>query len=402
MLGYVTADNTNYIKTIKLLDLIFSTSPVKYYRSGANKNTGTIVQLLSRSQFLKAQEPLFYQGNNPEFPGVSSAIAETIKKSKAANSDGLFVLITDLEQDGDDAIKITQQIGQTYLNQQNPDYAVGIVAVRSEFKGRIYNPKNPNISFEYPNSSSQKLRPFYIIFIGHYSQIAEIFRKIKSDEKDLFNNSLNSQFTIFYPQKVTNDILYVGNEGKLPKGISKQSPLKSGTVGLKESSQEKTDLFKIANADERSLPINYSIDFTPLPDTLPIDENLIQTKITVEFFNLDTKNFQTKPEGDPLTKALQLDSWKIDNNKFNFVTNVKPSELKPSGIYQFKVDAVATGIREITTEWDDWDLEAGKNNDGSQTRGLLPFLKGLRGITNNLMANNPPGIGRFCYGIQKD
>ncbi|PSB04276.1 hypothetical protein [Merismopedia glauca] len=385
MLGYVSNPNSSYVETLKLLDNTFSlTSNAGYYRFG-------IKNKLSRSQFQQAQKPVFYNGTDPKFPGVSSDLAGEIRSQKDAEQ--LLVLVTDLEQDGEDTTNVTKEIQSKYINVNTLGNAVAIIGIRSEFNGKVYNPSNPNIFFNY-DRSTQKLRPFYIILIGSQKSVSSYLEKLQKNGNNL---TKNSQISLFLPQQVSNNIVYL-NEPKdnNPQEFRILKSLNNGKVVLQGNSE--VQMLKIFKKAPSELRLNYQVDLPLANHTVKLDPEQIEPKINTEVF--DRKEFR-----EDTTKSLMtFKDWKVSSNKLEFSNQIKAQELANSGIYKFTVDVFAKGLDNPESQWNDWNWnsETDRKENGAKTRGLSTFLQGLSTISNELMTKNPPLIARFCYGIQKE
>jgi hypothetical protein len=385
MLGYVSNSNSSYIETLKLLDSTFSlTSDVEYYRFGVKNK-------LSRSQFQKAQKPEFYNGTTPEFPGVSSDLAGQINSQK--NPAQLLVLITDLEQNDGDITTVSQAIQKKYLNSNNPENAVTIIGIRSEFDGKVYNPANPNDFFVYPRPNT-KNRPFYLVLMGSSSAISSYLDKLQQNGRDIIDQN---QIAIFSPQQPVQNSAYLNSSpNDLPKEVKIVKTLNNGKVALQSS--DRVQLLKIPKKAPTDLNLKYQVDLATINHAVPIAAKLINTKITSEVF--DRKEFKNSTDSSP----MQLKEWEISGNKLKFINQIKPEAFSQPGVYKYTIDVVAQGLEQPISQWENWNWNArqDRKDDGSKTRGLSGFLLGLNSISDDLMSKNPPIIARFCYGIQKE
>ncbi|NEO99240.1 MAG: hypothetical protein F6K58_11265 [Symploca sp. SIO2E9] len=393
MLGYVSSKISRYIQTLDLLDRTLSlggSQNLEYYRVGRG------IEALTRPKFLKAQKQEFYSGLNPQFPNVESDIAAAITPPPE-DREQLIVIVTDLYQNEADVTRINRKIQEHYLNSSKPGYAAGILAVRSEFNGKVYVQESRNIEFTYntQDRASEEFRPFYIIFIGPYSKIVSYFNEFNRTE--LLEESEENQYEIFSPNQIVNKMLYINkHQGRLPeKGIKSRNSLNNGKVRVELKYNQPIELLEIGKNIDEELEIQHNVDFANSKYSLPLDPNFIEYKINAEVYDRFYKDFK---EDENAINVLE-----IDKNEANFVTKIKPREFTEPGIYYFTVDVRAKGLKE-SSWWRDWNWNSTRDElkDGSKTDRLLSFLQGLKSITNNLVAKNPPVIGRFCYAIQKN
>ena len=409
MLGYVNDSNSSYVQALKILDRTLSLSDlrsntsIEYYRSS---------NPITRSDFRKAQRPLFYDGNNSKFPNISVPIQEFIPPP--GEKDTLLAIVTDLDQADGDVTILLQKIKATYLNKDKKGYAIGIWAIKSQFKGEVFVQK-PNFieRFPFPNAESADTnRPFYVIFVGLYQDISRYFENLANN-----NNLLDeSELVIFSPSNIVKNISY------LDKDINKQlseAQVSSQPWRLKyknakiQAQDENSQLWEIPSLQTDKINIEDSVNLELLDYTLPMKVNSIKVEPDIEVFNKFYKEFvksnELMEDDSSLKSAMQLGQWSINNNditnaqeQLSFVSTIQPDKFPEPGIYLYKFDVVAKNFQEQEW-WDDWSWKAGRdsNLDGSKTHNLLNFLRGLKTITNSLMKENPPIIGHFCYAIQK-
>ncbi|BAY26357.1 hypothetical protein NIES2100_61710 [Calothrix sp. NIES-2100] len=406
MAGYVTHPTnakTRYIDTIDLLDQILQTGwtpiprtqpQVQYYRLGET------IKNIDRKDYLLAKQSKFYNGTDTtKFPLLGVSRIETA--IKPANDEKLTVIVTDLYQDGEDVIQLNKTIlAQNYFNPNQPGYAVGILAVKSEFNGDVYLEDGSKRKFAYKTNDNQgntikgqEYRPFYVIFLGRYSDISDYFKKLTESNKIPGDNHL----TIFSPSNLIGGVSYLPDLPKTEEGLQRLPNLTNDHVSLDR--KDKTELLEIDKNYTKDLSVNYNVPFLPLSNTLPVDPDFIQTEVNIKTSSSSTP-LQELPPDSPVQKALELNQWKIDNQSLNFTTTIKPSIFPQPEIYLFTVDAVAKKVQKESW-WSDWNATSNTSQDW-KTYNLQPFMEGLKNSTDNLMSNNKVVVGRFCFAIQKN
>ena len=398
MPGYLTNGASRYIKTIQLLDRTFSISDlVEYYRVG-----GPEKQKISRSKFLEAIKERFYYEDR-----VTSNLTGAIAPQKEGKE--LLVLITDLYQNQGDVTAVNKKIRQHYLNKEG--YAAGILAIRSEFNGKVYvvgsNRDNFNFPYNTEGKPIEKFRPFYVIFLGPYKHILYYFEKLKRDGGELIKNS---EFTIFSPNNIINDLSVMSelkNPGEPISGLKRPFSLNNGKVAIEFPKRKEFELLEIIPNFSKEIPIEYKVNLPILNEyTLPPSANSIKAKISEsKYFNESTTEFISSEAimAKKLFNSMQFSNWEVGKNRdLSYTNTIKPNELPQANIYLFKVDVVANGLGEQDW-WQNWNCEDRDcENDGSKTHNLEHFLQGLKSLTNDLMENNPIVLARLCYGIQKN
>jgi hypothetical protein len=400
MLGYVNYDNSAYSQSLKILDNVMSLGGfqsklvVKYYRSGDTKNKA---KQLTRSQFIKAAKTEFYDGSNPNFPAVSSDLASLVTTSK--KDEKLTVIVTDLAQNNGDVTLINQKIKEHYFNNKQKDYAVGIWGVKSEFNGTVYSADNSSQNFAYNTQGKniEKYRPFYVIFIGSYQEIANYFTKLQKESSKF---SDRSNFTIFSPKHLLTETSYLDRPNKISQDLARVNTLNNGDVAV-ENNNQPIELLEIMDSNPKAAEAEYQVDLHPVTNSLAIDPNELDLKIQVTAFDKFTKkNFKEVPEA---RNSLLLNNWQVNKDRLSFTTKIEPNNFTESGIYYFAVDLIAKDLQGQNW-WNEWDLSTEKSDrsNGSKTENLLNFMNGLKSITVNSMETNALTIGRFCYAVQKN
>jgi hypothetical protein len=382
MEGYVKNSNSNYLKTFQLLDSASSTgwssnqTNITYFRFGSKKQT------INRETFLRAQLPGFYQGG-AEF-NVSRI--DTVLTPPKANT--LNIIVTDLYQKDADVQLVQNILKKEYLE---AGYAIGVLAIKSEFNGTIYDVGLSGQSFAYSTAgkAATAFHPFYVMVLGSYGNVQHFFEQLNRSGL----TSVPHQFMIFYPQLVAKagvlnpEIL----KKDLPKGINPTKSLNDGRVVLRREAQDPVQFFSI----DKSLnqPIANQIAYEPLPNVLPVQSGAIALNTTSQQFQSKTKGFQAFQ-----TEAVTLSDWKIEPKTIRFQTLIQAAKLD-KGIYQIIFDALPLELQEPNW-WSLWNANEG-SLDGSKTNNLLSFLRGLRLSTTELVKQQKTAIARICYGIQR-
>jgi hypothetical protein len=418
MQGYVTHPTntrTRYSETIDLLDrtLLTGWTPaprnqpeVKYFRLGEN------FKEIDRNDYLLARGVKFYNGTEPKLPLLK--VSKIDNAIPPANEDKLTVIVTDLYQKDADVTQLKKTLlAQNYFNKGNPGYAVGILAIRSEFNGDVYLEDGTNRKFAYTTNDSQgkeingkEFRPFYVIFLGRYSDIADYFNKLGDSQKI----PEDSHLTIFSPSNLVGEVSYLQRTptDAIPKGLKVRSSLKDS---IKVNKNNKNELFAIDQNSTQDLVVKYDVPFQRLSNTLPVDPSSIETQIKIggstSARNLQkspgstpSTSLQEVPQDSPLQKALEVSQWQINDKNLSFQTTIKPSLFPKREIYLFTVDAVAKRVQ-IEPWWFEWNTTSNTSNDW-KTYNLQPFMEGLKDNTDNFMSNSTVVVGRFCFAMQKN
>ncbi len=376
--------NSRYAQTLDLLDrastTTWKTSIVQYFRFGTAK------QQINRQTYLQAKLPEFYTGDNPVFrvSQIENAIAPAAK-------DRVSIIVTDLYQKDSDTNLVLKKLKEDYLQK---GYAVGILAIRSEFDGIIYDVgiKNTQFSYRTQGKKLEQFRPFYVLVLGSYGNIYNYFNEIKKTSDSLIEDE---QFTIFYPQVVRQPSTFQPqNLPDLPQGIRRLKTINDGKVLLKIDDQP-IEIINVNKNTKDNYSINYQAPYNPLPYTLPITPGGVAINSVAQSFDPISKDFQSLNS----SKALQLNQWKTTTNNISFVTKINSNDLDP-GVYLFTVDVLPQELKDWEW-WEKWNSNE-SSFDGAKTNNLLPFFQGLKSLTTESIVANKASVGRFCYAIKKN
>ncbi len=384
MEGYVaTNSESNYMKTIDSVNSVVSTInlrsnkvDIKYYRLGPD------VKEQNRSEYVKAKLPEFYNGKLPNFPLLKVSQIEKAIIPPEENKDKLTVIFTDLYQKDADINNISLAIKNNY--QKRKGYAIGILAVKSEFNGTIYDIGANSKSLKY-----QGLHPFYVMFIGQYSDIKTVFDNLKDKIND-------SEKVIFYRDNIVTqisslpEVTPISEENK--EVIESPDSLKLDKFTVEKN--KNINLLEIDKNATKTATLTYNESFYPTSYTLEPNFNSMDVITKVQSINTIEEKFIDSPDAK-LKDALQVNKFQINKDKLNFNVTIDPTKFDNPGIYTFTIDANVKDLQDQKW-WKDWNTD--KYDDGSRTNNLSKFFTELKLITQNdkLM------VGRFCYAIQKN
>lgn len=398
MQGFVKIRDSEYIQTLQLLDRVakstFSNSEPQYYRFGTERR--------KEGSFEEAKKESFYDRNFPD-AFLEKALTPLDKDS----SEKLSIIVTDFYRENQD-IKPVIEGFKNYLQQ---DYAVGILAIKSQFNGDVEDVFLTDQDFSY-----QGIRPFYVILLGKYKNVAYLFEQLKSRNSSLikpenflvFNSKLVKKVSSFDIKQEYAELAY-GVE-RIPE-IYNSSILE---LELKNKSFiERLLINNQAVGQQISYPVNYPdkkthemITYNPLPYTLPI-----QTRLDVEscLYNQESKNFdcQTKKSSNR-SQFIEIPNLKAEPEKqtISFTTKIIESNI------QNRLEKVTVNVYPSQTELPSWvkdwsfgeeDKNETKDYFGFRTYNLYQILSDLNTVTTNEIISSKENyvIGRFCFVIQR-
>ncbi len=389
MQGFVTVSNSRYIRTLQLVDSAATTAfsqstPRKYYRFGTKR-----MLLPNTTSTLSARAQDFYDRSNPSLQNARIDVA--VQPVDRNRSSDLSIIVTDLYQKDQEQATLVDTLSSNYLDK---GYAVGMLAVRSEFEGTVYDVALLNQTIEYkttPNNPNT-FHPFYVIVLGTYEDVARYFQQLQDASQSEGLNLEDDKFVIFSKKLVADYSFLKIPEGNFKTtGIQRQVTINDGQAMVIIKDREKIERLMI---DDRAKPnenISYQANYQPLRYTLPPAE--FKFNIKAEKFNpIDNKAFLPIQNQDNLKITLD----EIQENSISFNTNFRFGNAgQERGIYQFTVDVLPTALKQPEW-WQKWNFREGENMDGAKTYNLFYFLDSLRKKTETGAI-----IGRFCYIVYK-
>ena len=371
MEGYVnTTSQSRYIETLLALDKVFqiNTSPdassitTEYYRFGDT------TQKINRDLYRDAQVPGFYNGSDPRFTLLPVSDVSTVISKQPDKNEELIAVVTDLYQKEEDITQVSKPIKEYYLNNEGvkKGYAVGVIAIKSEFNGKIYAEDRANKEMKYSTEgkSNDKFHPFYIILIGSSNHIKHYTQQIREsiDKGNQSSNFIKS--TIFSPSQIN-------------------------------------------DKEAKNSEITYIVPFQAFANTLTVKADKILIKPTVQEFNVSGE--LESSSNDSVKKLLTLGDWKLtseSNQQLQFKAVLYPKATDTQGIYIFNFEAMATELQDekdpSQTWWSEWSSTSKTIEDGSKTYNLLEFLRQLRSMTSDSLPVGDKNrlVGKFCYAVQ--
>lgn len=405
MQGFVNnARKSRYEQTLELLDVIATASwsrdksTIDYYRFGTER------QGISKQTYISAQKPNFYERGGVFQDGQITAAIPPSPTNR------LSIIITDLYQTDADISSVIGKLKKEYLQQ---GYAVGILGIKSEFNGQVYDIGVRQVSRSYKTDGQQpkRFRPFYLIILGSYQNIAYYFEQLQKESKRLIEPE---QFIIFYPRVIeTSSALNLDRfTSEIPRRQNKLRKIPTfNNRQVRGKIIDKTSTLALLLQEDASetYELKQTISYFPSLYTLQVDPSQPDAFIPQnngEIFDLDAQKFQPNN-----SQGIQFSNWQINETesepKLTFSTSVDSKKIQP-GIHTFAVNLIPNRFKEPQW-WSKWNFDErtfDRNNnanfDGSTTLNLLNFMKGMKTVTSELVETNSPFAASLCYGIQRN
>lgn len=395
MQGFVNIPDSRYVRTLRLIDSAITTAfgnspPVKYYKFGTKR-----IPLPNQQSSLIAQRPSFYDGNIEEL--LDAQIERAIEPLNKNNQDDLSIIITDLYQKDGEIRSVISSLKANYLEK---GLAVGILAVRSEFDGIVYD---IGLTYDFVDKTTEAnnpetFSPFYLIVLGNYENVVTFFDRMKAASQSEGLNFSGKNFVIFYPKLLENPLVLNIKENNLSlKGMQKILTVNDGQLMVSVKDKQTTEHLMLKDEASDGQKMNYQIAYEKLPYLLPVKE--FSVNVITEYNNSSRELKELAKLNQ--NQLIEFNDWQIKESELLFSTMFNYNQME-EGIYWFSAEVFpkTLGLPEWSSQWNLKEQET-FNPSKSQTYNLLPFLEGLKATTLQQIKQKNQAVGRFCYLVYK-
>ncbi len=380
MLGYVKPANSQYKKLLGALDSVSASRWVK--QPPQYSRFGTINPSIDRNTFLQAQLANFYQSG----AGYEASQIEKIIASPTDQS--VSLIVTDLYQKNADVQLVQAQLTEKYLSK---GYAIGVLGIKSEFEGTIFDvgPNNQQFTYSTRGKKPEQLHPFYVLILGSHGNVSLFYQR-------LLENGLGDvphQFSIFFPNPVNKvATLDLSTEPETLRELKGVKILNDGKSVVRVKDREPLQLLMATKKKDSAINFNATMSLSILPHVLSVKEDSIEIKPEISHYKSKSIGFENIQ-----TKAFQLKDMVVKDKTLSYQGEIDTAQLD-KGIYKGTFDLFAKDLQEPDW-WSGWN-DASGGVDGSKTNNLRPFLQVLKRNTVDMMSNRNIPIARVCYGVQ--
>jgi hypothetical protein len=387
MKGFVKADQIEpYLGTIEKAEQVFaigwSKASVHCFKFGAK-----IVPLPGESCHLYVFKEGFY--NLPKSEDITR-IDEILEKSPQ-DAKNLTLVFTDLYQDRADIGRLLRAFRDSTIPRK---LSVGIVGIRSNFRGKIFDIGARSFSGEWDTKGNRaKFRPFYLFIIGRRGNVShfmdELFRRSKDTGPD--------QAVLLSPD-VTASLVEWSKTKRL---------IEQGLVERRSLFQAPKSRFSYGSLQVRgrsTCTLKVEADYAPVKYAPTLDWNHVpQPRVQVRTFQVTTDG---KLQGVDLARVVDGD-LQLQNNKLVFTLTIHSDRWAGRGLYAFDVrpNLEADSFRLPTwckgwsvTEEERLGLKNPASFDGSKTLNLFEFISGL---WRAMLESHKPQLGALYLYLEK-
>lgn len=389
MQGFVSTRDSRYIQVLQSLDEVIATlsdRQPQYYSLGT-----TIQPLAGETASQIAATTNFYQQQQAD------SLLELALTTNSPQPNKLIILVTELLRANSDITPIIDAV-KPYLQQ---NYSIGVLGVRSEFAGDIYDgllsKQGTAQTIYFDTRFTEDLRPFYLIFIGKQEAIISYFEELKTRRSNL----IDSETFLLIGEKVWRSPVKFEIEAEyteLGPGLTRVSEIYNRQVNMQIMNKQSVEFLQIRPSDTPAV-YEYSIAYDSVPYTLPFT-----VKSQVESCLVNRENHLDDCETNQnVSEFLEFNLLPLTANTLNFVLKTRVSSGN---------DVIETVTLDVMVEqiqlpaWvKAWSYDERAKNEseaylGPRTYRLENFLQNLVTVWEKELkdnANNP--LGRFCFVV---
>lgn len=362
---------------------------VAFYKFGT-----TVVELPER-KYLEAQRTEFYAG---QVLSRDTLIQNVIEQSVA---DRLTVILTDLFQKDVDVNLLTNKIKEKYIKH---GLAVGVLAVKSEFAGRVYDVGPNNYAFDYrsDDANAATFRPFYILAFGSHADVSKYFDEmlrgglnaLPETQAVIFSPHLTSRLASFEDSAITEIAKLQQVNSLLPTDVA----------------DRRVEQFRIADGSIPQASFTAKLKYGGLPYTMPMESPELEAEVVAYMCGTpDGSSGGQQPllQNDELKRAFAVKDAAVNESTVDFKAEVTPAFLPGTGIYSFRV--ILRPKEYKSPSWfKEWNMDMGqveawkkspRDFNGATTFNLEAFLTNLWATSQQL--HRPKVAEFYCY-IKRD
>ena len=396
MQGFVVPSSTQYKNILRPLESVITSG----WKNGNTEffRFGEQVRPIDRDSYLRTGSVDFYDdlrtyiqnifeyedqlvgenidiNNTPEDSIDEDTPSNDINISREENR--LVVIVTDLFQDRRDVNLLVSQLKDKYIKN---GLEVGLIGLRSEFNGKVYNLGTTPILYRSTPDNPETFRPFYLLVLGRHADISHYFDGIIA-------NGFPEAQTIIFSRYLVSPLLSFEDAT-----IDKLENLNRDTIAKKSDPRVKE--YRITDKNKPS-QISAKLKFMLLPHVMPFDSDTLDDLITVKHSSNGTPDVTQKAKNclKVTSPLLQND----DSNELSIGFTLDSQSLPRKRIYLYEV-TLRPGVDTFKEpEWcSEWDM--GDERNGAKTLNLLNFVRDLTQVTARM---HQPIIAKFHFYIEK-
>jgi hypothetical protein len=397
MKGFIVPGVTSrYQQVLPLLESTvergWSGSQISFYRFG------TVIEELPDRKYLEAQHEKFYEQNEIR---ARTLIQNVIDFTSQENSDNsLTAIVTDLFQTDVDVNLISRKIKENFITK---NLSVGIVGIKSQFNGKVYDVGPNNYAFDYKtdNSNPTSFRPFYILVLGKHADVSNYFEAIF---KGGLEPGPETHALILSPYLSENVATFEDSFITETQKIQEINNLLPPDADARHVRQ-----FRIPDSSVQQSSFKANLGYKPLPYVMSVASPELDSEVTAFQCgaSAEANGSHTLNEADGIKRAFTVKGAYLNETAIDYTAEIIPAALQGRGIYCFK-----NTLRPKTYKMPDWvsawDMDSGlveawrsspRDFNGATTFNLKALLVNL--WENTLQAQRPIVAELYSYVEKK-
>lgn len=338
---------------------------------------GTHVEPINRNIYLRVAAPEFYDDEEiNQHTYIQKVIDyETEKGGDFDEANSLVVIVTDLFQAQNDVNLLVAQLKERYLRK---DFVVGLLGVRSQFDGIIYDiglGLDP-IPYQVNMESPETFRPFYLLVLGRHANVARYFDRLTA-------SGFPEAKTVIFSRYLVNSLVPSDGAsiGQIENLVRVESLVPPPDARLRQfRTRTNADIAKFSA----------TLKYMPLPHAMSFDSNALESVVIAKRCSAG------QTTDSPAAQQYLEVSSELSKNELTLNVSIAARDL-PEGIYRYEVTLSPKTERYRPPVWcSDWDM--GLDFDGSKTLNLNSFVSTLSQSTAQV---HQPKVAKFYFYIQK-
>ena len=395
MQGFVNAEGPTHYKQMcrELKSVItvggWSNEKVKYFQFG------TTVERISNEDYQTVAFPEFYETKDimgqtfidkvineetltenvlpiPEEQSKSGESEVETEESKRANR--LVIIVTDLFQDKGDINSLVAELKEKYIEK---GIEVGLLGFRSQFNGEIYDIGfgEGKIDYDSEQGDPETYRPFYLLVLGKYADIANYF-------DNLIARGFDEAKTIIFSRYLVSPLLSFN--GASIENTTNLNP--DGFVPPDPRLQQ----YEIRDGS-KSASISAKMKYVPSLHAMNFNSDTFEVSIIAKCSDEEKTKVKKAQECLEVTSTLSKNE---DGAELNIQCSLDSQSLPQKAVYLYEVVLSPNFDTFQVPEWcSEWDM--GADRDGSKTLNLVNFVRDLSLVSAQRYR---PQIAKFyCY-----
>ncbi|HZE72495.1 MAG TPA: hypothetical protein VE135_23545 [Pyrinomonadaceae bacterium] len=389
----LTQTSSSYQQSVPLLER----AVIEGWRGGEASfyKFGDEIAPLPGRAFLEATKPQFYSDSKYN---KRTFIERVIDR---ADLDHLTVIVTDLFQDNADVNQLSTKLKNKFIAN---GLSVGVLGIRSQYDGTVYDVGTDNYSFSYKSSEKPDSgRPFFLLAFGSHANVAQYFAVLELSGLSNFperhalilSRFLTAQSAPFATAKL--------------KTANKMSEISSSNLLESSTGQDHIKAFQITKGKtETSFTTEWA--YAPLPNVIEHAPALAPELTAWKGENSGGKQL-TLVESSAAKTALEITAKLFPEtapfSKLDLQARLNVKDLPASGKYCYRIvlRPNSYSLPSWVSEWNmrdieikTWHMKVGQFN-GAKTYNLENFLSTLQGAVLN---TTPPEVGDIYLYLKVD